>query len=61
MRREWIVRCENNEKIRLIQSILNGLVKAGIEKCVGSFDLSDMRDEIVRVGRLEKVRTMRLE
>ena len=60
-RREWIIQNDSNDKIRMMQAIMNVIVKAGVEASVESFDMREMKHEIERVGRLEKVRTMQLE
>ena len=60
-KREWIIENENTEKIRMVQAIMDGLVKAGVSASVENFNMKEMRNEIVRVGRIEKATTMRME
>ena len=60
-RREWIIQNDSNDKIRMMQAIMNVIVKAGVETSLKNYDMREIKHEIERVGRLEKVRMMQLE
>ena len=61
MRRKWIIKHNEGEKIREMQAILNGIISAGVKASCVNFDMRGMRDEINRVERTSKVREMRRE
>ena len=60
-RKEWIIQNNNDEKLRMMQAILSNLIKAGVEESVENFDMREMKFEIERIRRLEKVRMMQIE
>ena len=61
MRREWILKNTERGKVREMQAILKGIIAAGVDVSCVNFSMRDMRNEIVRVERLIKVKEMRSE
>ena len=61
VRREWIMKNNENEKIREMQAILKGLISAGVDASDVNFDMRGMRKEINRVERIMRVREIKRE
>ena len=58
-RRELILRNNESQKVRMMQAILDKIVNAGVAGSDVNFNMSEMRKEITRVDRLERVEERR--
>ena len=47
--------------MRDVQALLRGLVEAGVKASVSNFDMSDIKYEVRRIERIEKIRELKFE
>ena len=60
-KRQWILKQEEKSKLRLVQSLMRGIIGAEVDMSVKNFDMSKIKSEVYRIERIEKVREIKRE